>query len=275
MGFLEDLFGGGQTSSTSVSTPINMNPFTAALQGPLTNQLTGLLGTGINQYNPTTQNVSQYSAPIGANEQAALGNLQTAAGGPNNRSNYINSVLQGNYLPGSPGGNPFLSAAITAAQRSTAQNLQDTLSRSLPGQFLAAGHNVNPTNGSSAFDTAAALYASRSAQSMADIATNMSNANYQAERQNQQQAVGLGQQEVQTAINNLQAQALPRLIQQYGIDQGLQEYQSRTNQLLQLLATAGGIAQPVIGTQTQSSSTGTTEKGIIPGLFGGKGPYGT
>lgn len=264
MGFMETLFGGSNTEQQSTSTPTNMNPFTTALQAPVTNAATNLLTGGIPAYQPN----SNMAAPIGANEQAVLGQLNGMTGPNTQRNNLLSDTMSGNFLPGSPGGNPFLSAAITAAQRGTANTLNDTLSRSLPGQFLAAGHNVNPTSGSSAFDTAGALYASRAGQTMADIATNMSNQNYQFERGQQQQAVPLQQAEVQTTLNNLQAQALPRLIQQYGIDQGLQAFQQRTTQLLQLLATAGGMAQPVIGNTQQSTGTSTTEKGVIPGLTG-------
>lgn len=267
MGIFEDIFGGGSNTSQSTSTPSNQNPFTSALQAPVTNEATSLLQNGLPQYTPN----SNLAAPITSAETSDLSNLQSMTAPNNSSTSYLNGVLAGNYLPGGSQQNPFLSAAVTAAQRGTMNDLNDTLSKSLPGQFLAAGQNTNPTNGSSAFDTAGALYASRSAQSMADIATNMNNSAYTTERANQQQAVGLQQQEVQTTINNLQAQALPRLIQQYGIDEGLQQFQAQTSQLLQLLGTAGGIAAPVIGNTTQSTGTATQETGIVPALGGGKG----
>lgn len=262
MGLFTDIFGGGEQSSQSTSTPTNMNPFTAPLQAPLTNATTNLLQNGIPQYTPNANN--GLAAPIGANEQTTLNQLMTANAPGSQTNGYLSDVLGGKYLPGQANANPFLNSAVTAAQRTTMNNLNDTLSRSLPGQFLAAGQSTNPTSGSSAFDTAAGTYARNAATTMGDIASTMNSNAYTSERSNQQAAVPMQQAQVQGMVNNLQAQALPRLIQQYGLDQGLQVFQQQTNQLLQLLATAGGIAQPVIGNTQQSTATGMTTPGVIP-----------
>lgn len=258
MGIFEDIFGGSNTQSQSTSTPTNMNPFTTNLQGPLTNSVTGLLQNGVPQYQPGTG--PNLAAPIGANEQTTLNSLQAATSPGGGTNNYLSDSVAGKYV----NQNPFLAGATTAAQRTTMNNLNDTLGRSLVGQFLAAGQNVNPTSGSSAFDTSAGTYARNAAQTMGDIASNMGNNQYNTDRGLQQGAVTLQQGQVQGMINNLQAQALPRLIQQYGIDQGMALFQQQTTQLLQLLQTAGGIAQPVIGNVQQSTGQGSQEAGVVP-----------
>lgn len=260
LSFLQNLFGGSSTQQQSTSTPTDMTPQAyQTLRQPLTNALQGLLTTG----GPSYQ--GPLSAPIGQNEQTQLNSLMQQNGPNTGRSQLLDQTIGGNFLPGQPGGNPFLQDAITAAQRPTMQNLDETLNRSLVGRFLQGGQNATP-QGSSAFDRAAAIATRGATQAMSDIATNMSSNAYTTERTNQQQAVQLSQQEVQTGINNLQAQALPRMIQELGIERGLAQFQQHTQNLLQILSMIGGVAAPVIANQSQS--TGTTEQmnGIIPGL---------
>jgi hypothetical protein len=183
------------------------------------------------------------------------------------RQNLIEQTIGGQFLPGQPGQNPFFDAAVTAAQRPTMQGLEETLSRSLPGRFTQGGQFVQP-HGSSAFDRAAAIATRGAADASADIATNMGNQLYGQERGLQQQAVQLGQTEVQTLIANLQAQALPRMIEDMGIERALAEFSGRTNQLLQALQTATGASGL---NQIAQQQTGTTQQGIIPGIAGAIG----
>ncbi len=81
------------------------------------------------------------------------------------RTGLLNDTLAGKFLPGQAGSNPFLEAAIAAAQRPTEMALNDTLQRSLPGAFTAAGQRSVAACGrqmpisvpaSTAFDMAAA-----------------------------------------------------------------------------------------------------------------------
>lgn len=258
LSFLQNLFGGGTQQTQSTSTPVDLNPFTA-LRGPLTDALQGQLASGGPQYTGPT------AAPITANETTQLGNLMGNNGPGTARAGLIDSTLNGNFLPGQPGANPFLDAAIKAAQRPTLEGLTETLDRDLPGRFTAAGQFTNP-QGSSAFDRAAALASRGAANALGDIATNMSSNAYTTERTNQQNAIPLSQQEVQTGISNLQAQALPRMIQELGIERGLTLFQQRTSNLLQLLAMIGGVTAPNIANQQQSTGTSSSTTGIIPGL---------
>lgn len=312
MGWFEDIFGGSnaQQSSQSVSsssgssygqstgTPGNYNPFFPLIGQQFAGTLGGYLGGGLPQYS------GNLAAPITSPETSLLTGLQGVGqgSGPGSQG-YLASVLGGQYLPGQEKGNPFLQAAITAAQRPTIQGLSDTLSRDLPGQFTAAGQSIAPNNanpqggggGSSAFDSAAAIATGRVANALGDIATNISSNAYNTERQLQQNAVPLSEQEVQTTINNLQAQALPRLISQLGIQNGMTIFQNSINSILQFLQTVGGVTAPAIANKTQSTQQASqsafsssqaqgqsqTEKGIIPDLTavfspgsGGSTPFG-
>jgi hypothetical protein len=214
----------------------------------------------------------QMVAPITAPEQQQLGALQNSGMG---RQGYLENVIGGQYLPGQQGSNPFLQAAIEAAQRPTLQGLTETLGRTLPGRFTQGGQFTQP-NGSSAFDRAAAIATTGAANTMGDIATNMSSQNFEAERGRQQQAVQLGQQEVQTMVTNLQAQGLPRLIQDMGIERGLQEFNVRLNALMQALGLMGQTTRPVVGQQSETNPNivGTVLgglKGTALGAVGGLG----
>jgi hypothetical protein len=264
---LQSLFGG--SSSKQSSTPVDTTPpELAALRAPFASSLTSLFQQGGRPAYP-----GPFVAPITGAEETALGATAGAAYDPN-RANLLAQTLSGNFLPGQPGANPFLDAAIRAAQAPTRQALNDTLARTLPGTFTAAGQQIggglrspNPrqTPGSTAFDLAAARAFEGGAGALSNIATNMAFQGYESERGRQQQAIPLSQQEVQTMTQNLQAQALPRLIQDLGIERGLAEFQSRMNSLLQALGIAAGA--PIATQGNQQTATSEAQKGIIPGLL--------
>lgn len=196
--------------------------------------------------------------------------------------------------------NPFLQAAIQSAQRPTMQALQETLTQALPGRFTQAGQ-FNQPQGSSAFDRAAALATRSAADASGDIATKLSYQNmndqltraFQANQsaraaedtglqgelarnqesnqnaqQRQVQAAGIAPQvstaQVNNMVQNLQAQALPRLIQEYGIERGMTEFNNRVNTLMGVLGIAGGTTQPTISQKSESSSS--QKPNILPAL---------
>lgn len=262
----QDIFGGSTNNQQSTSTPTNMNPFTGSLGGSV-NTLGNSLAGGLPQYS------GPLAAGMSGNEGSTLSTLmqqQGQGGGVAGTNNYLGGVLAGNMMPGSPGGNPFLQSAITGAQRTTMDNLNQTLSRSLPGYFTANGQMISPNNngqgGSSAFDYAASNATKGAANAMGDIAANMSNNAFNTGVSQMQGAAQLSQQEVQSTIQNLQAQSLPRMIQQMGITNGLQLYQENLSGVLTLLNTIGGIAKPVVGQVGQSTGEATSTPGILPDI---------
>lgn len=200
-------------------------------------------------------------APITAQEQAMVDAIAKSATDPSGTTalvdQYLKGVIGGTYLPGQSGSNPFLKAAIEAAQRPTVQALEKTLDKTLPSQFTLMGQQTGPQS-SSAFDRAAWEGISNTAAALGDIASEISYGAYESERARQQEAVGLSQTQVDTAVKQLQAVSLPRMIQDLGIERGLTEFQNRTNQLLQLLATITGTPLVETGqtTESETSSTG-------------------
>lgn len=303
--------GGSSVTTTTPAAPTSTNP---------NDILNGI---------PTYQ--GPLTAGIGANEQTLLDQLMNQSGqgtgsqtaGPSSPAmEYLNKVLGGEFMPAgsTPGSlgafadmfkgaqretgystdeiNPFLTAAIEAAQRPTLQGLEETLSRTLPGRFTQAGQFKQP-GGSSAFDRAGAIATRGAGDAMADIATNLSYATMEAERgrqfeaqegarsrestalqdqlgrdftgtenerNRQNEAAGLtttvNAQEVDTLVKNLQAQALPRLIEEFGIERGMEQFTNRMNTLLATLGIGAGVTAPVIGQKSES----TTKPNVMPAL---------
>jgi len=225
------------------------SPFAKALQGLLGTQGDHLSGIPQSQASQTG-----YAAPVGANEQALLDQLAAEGG---QRNQLLNDTLSGKFVDA---GNPFTQQAIAAAQRPTQEAFEQSVGRVLPGQFSQAGHRTQPGQ-SSPFDTAAAIQSRGLANALGDIATNISFGAHEAERGRQQEAITFSQQEVDTSIKNLQAQALPRLIEQYGLDQGLAEFQQRTQQLMELLAILGGVTAPALGQKSKGDEFGFKTSG--------------
>lgn len=265
---------GGKTekqSSQSTSNPVNVTP-------PWLQDLGKQFSASLTQF---MQNQPQYQGPLAApitqGEITGLGATAGAAYNPN-RAELLDKTLQGYFLPGQAGGNPFLQSAIEAAQRPTEDALNNTLSRNLPGVFTAAGQqiggglrspNANLNAGSTAFDTAAASAFTGGARALSDIATNMSYQGYNDERNRQQNAITLQQNDVNTMVTNLQAQALPRLIEQLGIDNGIKVFQDRINTLLQAFQIASGSPISQVAQQQQSTSQGKSDQysGLINSLW--------
>lgn len=274
---LRNLFGGSKSTQTQRSLPGDFTPEEfKGLRPTLAAEIHKSIGGGNNYQGP-------YVAPITGTEQSVLADLMGMAGSGTPRQGYLDQVIAGGFQglnPAATGAmsNPFLDAAIRAAQRPTLEGLTETLTRDLPGRFTSAGQFVQP-QGSSAFDRAAAIATRGVSDTLGDIATNMSYQNYEAERGRQfqgfenergrqQEAVQLSRAEVDTAISNLQAQGLPRLIEDMGIERALATFKDQVNNLLGVLQLLGGVSGPTIANTTVGSAESTTQRGIIPGLFG-------
>lgn len=252
-------------STTSDYTAPALSGLSGGLADALTKALAGFSSQTANAGNPIGTAAPTTQAGPTAQETQLLGQLPGAAAGANTSaaSDYIKNVLGGNYMPGSPGGNPFLAAAITAAQRPTLDNLTQTLTRDLPGRFTANGQLIQPNTGanggSSAFDRASALAFQSAANTSTDIAAKIGSDAYGTGVAQQENAAGLApgldSAQVDNTIKSLQASALPRLIQQNGLDQGLQLFQQQTANLLDFLKTIGTVQAPTLGTNSASTST--------------------
>lgn len=259
----------------------------------------------------TTATTATQTPVISATTQRLLDSTAASGMSPGAVTSFVNGLgirnnqslsgfmgdINANSRTGAFGGadNPFAQAYIEQAQRQTMQNLEETLSRSLPGRFTQAGQLVQP-GGSSAFDRAAAIATRGATQEMGDIATRIqyqaladaqareaaamegffnrgaqADARYdQAVQQQLDRALQvpgieaqvsqigsqITSQEIDNLIKNLQAQALPRLIQEMGIDRGIEAFQNQINSMLAVMGIQAGVTAPVIGNQSSSSSGG-------------------
>lgn len=253
--------------SQQTSRPTDMtNPALYSVGGPLSEVLKGLLSGGSsNPMGGIPTYGGQTTAAVKPNEQAFLDILKNLGSGQG--SGLLKDTIEGKFTD--PNSNPFLNDYIKAAQRPTLQGLEETLTRSLPGRFTAGGQFTQP-QGSSAFDRAAGIATRGAADAVGDIATKIGFGAYDAERGRQQQGIQLGQAEVETTIKGLQAQALPRLIEQYGLDSGLQQFRDRMNALLAVLGVATSATKPTVGQISQGTSEShmlnmTGSGGMVPG----------
>jgi hypothetical protein len=258
-GVMHAIFGGKSSESQATSKPVDMTPDELkGLRPQFAGELSKQLTTGGPSYTgPLTADMTQ-------NEADLLERLRTEGG---TRRGLLEDTLAGKFLPGQAGSNPFLQAAITAAQRPTLEGLTEVLGRTLPGRFTNAGNFVQP-NGSSAFDRAAGIATRGAANALGDIATNMSYGAYNDERTRQQGAIQLSQADLNSTIDNLKAQALPRLIQQAGIDKGIELFGQRTQSLMELLKILAASTSATLGNVQQSTSKANEDKGIIPAIAG-------
>jgi hypothetical protein len=268
-------YGGmGVSKSKQSSRPEDATPthFTA-LRDPLAGALAGLLGVpegtglpGLSQGNRSMvrstggaaggQNPlagipgyqGEFAANMTGNEGALLQQLMGEGGA---RQGLLNQTLGGQFT--NVNSNPFAQGLLDQGLRKIGETYEGVLGRTLPGQFAKAGQMTQP-GGSSAFDRAAAIQSRGFSNALSDFATNFSSNVYEGERGRQQEAIQLSQQEVDTTIKNLQSQALPRLIQQYGIDQGVTEFRRQTDQLLSILQILSGVSQGQIASSSKGNS---------------------
>lgn len=270
----------------------------------------GTASTNPTQMSPTTQNLLTNQQATGTDANAVTSFVDALGLKSGQSIEDFLAQMQGASQTGAFGGqdNPFTQAYIEQAQRQTMQNLEETLSRTLPGRFTQAGQLVQP-NGSSAFDRAAAIATRGATQEMGDIATRIQ---YQAladaqnreagllgdelnrrGTQDQTYAAAIQQQmdralqaaqseaainqtnaatdktrsdvtstEVDTLIKNLQAQALPRLINDLGIERGMEAFQNQVNSMLAVMGINAGVSAPVIGNSSSSKSVGVSAGGV-------------
>lgn len=86
-----------------------------------------------------------------------------------------------------------------------------------------------------------------------------------------QQQLAAQQARLQAQLQNLQAQALPRLIEQLGIDAGLQEFQRQQSQMMQLLQLMGGLTAPNTAVLPGTAGTPGALQNFVAGIGEGFG----
>lgn len=224
----------------------------------------------IAQFGPqaATQNQpSDFVAALRPEEQQILDALMGQIDNPlfAQGQEMLASTIRGDFLR--PESNPFLSAVIDLEQRRLGEAFRDVEAPALQSRFTLAGQNIQP-QGSSAFDTAAAIALRGLSNSQADIASRLAGENFQRERGRQLEAVQLGAdvsaQEVERLTGILQQQALPRLIEQHGIDKGLEEFRRRMEVILAALGIGAEISSPTVANKSKGS--GSSSEGFEFGI---------
>ncbi len=274
-------------------------------QGPFAAPLTGAEAAGLDRINQFvtgagTQSVNEALRTLaGMTGQNAMSPLVSDPGLGNAGMTLANRILTGQTA--TPGSDALLDAAIRTAQRPLMQQFEDVLANTT-SDFTKAGQFVQP-NSSSPFELAKAKLQTGLANAMGDVATNISYTNLAQERQRQSDllsqqiaAVESGKnRQLQAAtatpavnrgildslVETLRVNALPRMIEQSGIDAGVADFNTQRQQLLALLAAAFGGTSPmpvsVPGTEGGGgllgpilSGVGTAIGGPVGSAIGGK-----
>jgi hypothetical protein len=288
-GQIANLISGATSGKTPLSVsgvPAAPGPYAAPMtdqESALVNQLFGRAGGTVPQAS-LDQILSQFTA----------GNTPLQQAGQQD----ILKTLGGSYL--SPESNPYLAGTIKAATDPITQAWNEQVLPNLKLGFTKAGQTITGL-GSSPFDKAAALASNDYLSQIANTSANLAGQNYQSERDRMLQALGLGQaqtgqqigaqtsnlasqqaqqqqnlaeraNQTQELVTTLQSVALPRLIEQYGIDQGTQEFRNRLNTLMQLLNMQAGLStgttvnvQPSAGQQGMLGSLLLGTGGLLQG----------
>lgn len=241
---------------------------------------------------PMTQGQQQMLGYIGGLANPGQGTLNNqAATTAWNATNYANSnPLQNAFntnnamlSPGWAAGlatNPLTQMVAQGAAQPLLQQFQTQTIPQLQGAMTAAGqrtNSANPAGGSSAYDIAAANAETGLGANLANLGSNIIGGTYQtglgqtANAVNQASGLsgqnisnlinaatgsqGLVSTQLNDTINALNANALPQLTQQYGINQGLSLYQTQVNQLMTALGLGGQTSQPAIGYNSMGGGT--------------------
>lgn len=232
------------------------DPEFSALRKPTAGTLRKLLGEELPSFDPNQ------SAPVTETEQAFLDKLKNLGLGESplqsaGREQLLNTIQGGNL-----NGNPFLDDAIASATRPVIERFNDVQLPGIISQFKNAGQTLrnNPnTVGSSAFLNQARLADRDLANTVGDIATRISFENFNQERGRQEAAINTAENikttDIDNAVKNLQAQQLPRLIDELGIDRGIQEFNTRISNLLSALSISGNLTQGKIAIDPGTPAT--------------------
>lgn len=275
------MFAPGAATGNNLGNLFGLSPFSVGgqpangannpLVAPLTGQQTGLVNQAGSLGSP---NSGQLPAA-----GAAIGNILN----PSYPTNLANSIV----------GNPATQNAISAAVNPLVSAFKNTTVPGLVGNFTQAGQRVNTASassgnygggnegtgpGSSAFDRASGIAQNGLLNSVAQTSAGISNNAFQTglqqglQQQTQaiNQAQSLSSTEVSNLVNSLQASALPQMIQQYGINQGLQLFQSQLGSILSALGLSAQASQPAIGNVATSSYQNSASPGI-GSFFGTQG----
>ena len=209
-------------------------------------------------------------APMTPGEEGALNRLNfQLAGDPNQilSDELIGSTLRGEYL--SPETNPGFADLLSYTNRAISDefNKEDLEQRAL---FARAGQDLPE---SSPFAQASVDLSKARMDAIGRNTAALTSGIYESERGRQVQAIEQRRAnasfEFERQFEGLQANALPRLIDEIGFERGFAEYKSRIDSLMLALGITADVTAPALGTFSRGSSFTQSGGG---GVMGGKGP---
>lgn len=257
MGFFDDVIGGTFGAEGSPAQVVDPTPTEfKQIRPQIAEGISSFIG-GEQDFlsSDISQNLGQFSFAPTEGELGALSNISGRAGtlteGDLAARNLLGRTVSGEFL--SPESNPFLQQTIDAAVRPLRESFERVTLPGLAGKFTKLGQTIRPgettPRSSSPFNTAAAFAQGDFLRNVGDISSKISFQNFENERQRQQQATGdvnaLRGEDIRLFVEDLRAQALPRLIQEVGLDRALQQFNQFTSNLLASLG---------LGTQAATST---------------------
>lgn len=164
-----------------------------------------------------------------------------------------------------PQGSSAFDRAAAIATRGAGQTMADIASQLSFGSFEAERGRQFESQESARAQESEAMAQELERRGMfaeADRARKFAESEASRDRQLEaaQAAPGVQKQQLDSMIANLQAQALPRLIQDMGIERGLEQFNNQVNALLSTLGITAGVTRPVVGNKSSSSSAGISLK---------------
>lgn len=204
-----------------------------------------------------------FVAQLTPEELSALGSFKANAFDPGGVGAAVDKQLTDTLTGVS---NPFMAQAIDAAINPILKNakLQELRDRAL---FTGAGQKIQS---SSAFTEDRANSIAETERNVGDVASQIAFQTYQQERQNQMQAIQLANLRFAEQREGIATLALPRLIEQLGIDKGNAELQRRFAVIESALELMAKLTSPTIG----YNSSSTSSSGQAAASVGGGGPSG-
>jgi hypothetical protein len=243
-------FGMNQSKSNQSSRPVDITPQSYQnLRPQLSNMLSEYMWGG-----------PEYSGPMVAgltgDERAGLADVKGQATNLSPLSSAargeLMNTLSGSYL--NPDSNPFLQGYIEASTRPISQRAEEQRMAERSA-FGIAGQRLSQ---SSPFARASAIRDRGELDAIGDVTSRIGTSAYEGERGRMTGATTAAEAATAGQFNRsmdaLKAAALPRLIAQLGIDNGMKEFARRAEVALAAAGIAGNISS-LFGTQSKGSSS--------------------
>ena len=211
-------------------------------------------------------------APISGNEQDLVRSAveQADTNNPLARAtrSLANRTAEGEFLTGGR----ILEEGVASALDPTRAAIERLGLPTTGSELTASGGRV--ATGENPFATAANIAITGGQNALSDLETSVRSQSFLAEAARQQEAIKLASDVasggLKKTILGLKAAALPRLIEDLGIQRGLAEFNDRINRLLESISTGVAIGAPVVRIKPgDPGSPGLAKGGLqaIGGLF--------